>query len=135
YELTDTTGAYTLSFVSGANDSSWALSFANDSATDWGGGVGFWHGCMDASSFTGIQFMMRGSTPAGTAGMSLELPNEVSVSSEFEVPADWAQVQLPFTSFTSMTADTTNGSQIGAMSFSAHMVYVQDSMGEWVPEP
>ncbi len=135
FELEDGTGAYSLGFVTGADDSMWALSAQNDSAEDWGGGIGFWHGCMDASSYTGIQFMAKGSTPVGTAGMALEMPGGVSVSAKFDVPADWELVQLPFTMFSNDDGDTTNGSQIGAMSFSAHMVYMQVSPDEWVPEP
>lgn len=135
FELKDGTGDYSLSFVAGADGSTWALSAQNDSAADWGGGIGFWMGCADASSYTGISFMLKGSTPAGTAGMAIELPGDVSLSSEFPVSADWTLVQLPFTGFTDDAGNTTDGSQIGAMSFSAHMKYVQDETMEWVPEP
>lgn len=135
FELKDSTGDYSLTFVDGADGSSWALSAQNSMAADWGGGIGLWMGCLDASSYTGVQFMVKGSTPAGSGEVSLGFTGDISLSVKFDVPADWTLVQFTFADFTNDASGTTNGSGIIRMSFQAHMIYVQDSTGEWVPEP
>ena len=135
FELKDTTGDYSLGFVAGADGSTWALSAQNSMASDWGGGIGLWMGCLDASSYTGVQFMVKGSSPANSGEVSVGLDGEISVSVQFDLPADWTQMQVPFADFKNDAGDTTNGSGIIRMSFQAHMKYVQDSTGEWVPEP
>lgn len=139
WELSDLTGAYALSLISGAEGSTWAASASNDSAADWGGGFGIWSGCMDASAFTGIQFWVNATTPAATAGLSMGIGGDLQVSAKFNIAAagEWTLVQLPFTSFASDPAgDTTDGSSIGNFVFAAHMNYAQDAAsGEWLPQP
>ncbi len=135
FELEDSTGDYSLTFVTGADGSTWALSAQNSMVEDWGGGIGLWMGCFDASSYTGVEFMIKGSSPPGSGEVSLGLSGDISVSSKFDMPADWTLMQVPFTNFRNDAGGTTNGSGIIRMSFQAHMTYVQDSTGEWVPEP
>lgn len=66
YQFSDGTGMQGLQ-MAGGNASSYALRIANAQASSWGGGLGFWMGCIDASSFDGISFDVRGSVPGGVA--------------------------------------------------------------------
>jgi hypothetical protein len=130
--------SYSLSFVSGADGSTWAISASNDMATDWGGGIGMWTGLMDASSYTGIQFMLRATAPAGSGGMSLATASGAELSQEFTImtPGEWYLVQLPFTGFTNDAGDTTDGNGIQNFSFRGNMVYAQDTATmDWLPQP
>lgn len=47
----------------------------------WGGGMGLWFACMDASAYSGITFWARGNSPAGSVKVNLSL-NEVEVESK-----------------------------------------------------
>jgi hypothetical protein len=131
--LDDESGSYSLEFIDGADGSQYALSAQNPAASEWGGGFGVWHGCMDASSFTGIQFMAKGSTPAGTGDVTISMANDLSATAAFNVPADWTLVQLPFSDF---EGDAVDGSEVGALAFAIHLIWVPSSEdpNEWVPE-
>ncbi len=142
FPLDDKTGDYTLEFVEGADGSGYAVS-AHDSAAGstpdgWGGGFGMWHGCMDASAYEGIQFMIMGSTPTGTAEVAIRLPDNESVVYDFSVPDDWTLLQVPFDSFVGgdgSPSATTDGSEVGALAFAAHLEWVpsEDDSDVWVP--
>jgi hypothetical protein len=47
----------------------------------WGGGMGLWFGCIDASVYTGITFWARGSSPAGPIKLNLSV-NDAEVESK-----------------------------------------------------
>lgn len=151
FELTDETGEYTLEMVAGY-DSEYALSFSNTMATDWGGGVGFWMGATDLSAYTGVSFWVKGSDGAGTMEISFGRPetdetceeNDVTDCSrakfKFDLPADWTFMEFDFNTFTpgvGFDGDSypLPAPNVTALGFNAHMKYVQDSTGEWVPEP
>jgi hypothetical protein len=139
FPLTETTTTtYSLSFVAGAEGSSWALSAQNPATTDWGGGIGMWSGCMDASAHTGLQFMVRGSSPVGTGSDSMDTSGGANVSADFVMPTtegEWTQVQLAFSAFEATTGEVTDGNGIGNFTFAAHMTYAPDSTGTYVPQP
>jgi hypothetical protein len=84
YIYTDTMSADStsmLSFSAGhAEASTQALVGQIHNAT-WGGGMGLWFGCIDASVYTGITFWARGSSPAGAIKLNLSV-NAVEVESK-----------------------------------------------------
>lgn len=137
FAVDDMTGSYTLDFVPGAGGSAYAVNVHNPAASAWGGAIGIWHGCMDASAFTGIQFMAKGSTPATTADISIEMSSTESVTTKFDVPADWALVQLPFAGFANekMPALKLDGGRIGAIAFGTHLIWMPSAADPdtWVP--
>jgi hypothetical protein len=151
FELTDETGEYTLEMVEG-HESEFAISFSNTMATGWGGGVGFWMGETDLTEFTGVSVWVKGSGSKETMGMSFgraetdQMCEDEGIEGckraevEFALPAEWTRIDLDFTQFTPGVGFDGGSyplpaANITAMSFNAHMVYVQDSTGEWVPEP
>ena len=134
YGNSDGTGTATFSMVAG-NGSVWAASAANPAATGWGGGVGFWIQCVNASSFTGISLAVRGSTPTGEGVVSLTLGG-VGYSVAIPITETFVVQQLPFSSFTSDAGlAATSGALLEGITVSAGMVYVDDGTGTYVPEP
>ncbi len=164
YPNSDGTGAFVLGFVGGANNSTWAIHAANTTqASAWGGGVGFWLGCFDASSYSGLSFYARGTTPTSKISVSIAMEDTSPPSAtnpagggtctitptsgckppSFDValPADWTLVKIPWASFTggmgmAGTAVTANGARITGLNFGAVMVW-QDAAGTgtWTPVP
>jgi hypothetical protein len=128
YQYGDGTGTQSLSMVPG-NGSNFAASINNPGASGWGGALGFWMGCIDASSFDGLSFAMRGQVPGGVVtlttltestsppsatdpaagGTCLEGCAAPTVS--FPISAQYSRVLLPWSAFTPGTA---NGAAIPA---------------------
>jgi len=137
YANSDGTGTPAFSMVAG-NASTWAASASNPAATSWGGGVGFWMGCVNASSFTGISLAVRGSTPTGNVNVSLSVDGG-SVSATVPVTETFVVQQIPFTTFTNTETGalvtSTNGDNMEGLGVGASMVYVDDGTGTYVPEP
>jgi len=139
YQFSDGTGAQSLRMVAG-NSSNYAASIANSSATAWGGGMGLWMGCIDASQFDGLAFDVRGTVPGGRASLSLAMqqtsapasddPNAGGTCSagcqapiqQFAVGGDWTRVLLPWKDFTPGSANQlavpATGRDITGLSFS-----------------
>jgi hypothetical protein len=164
YTNGDGSGAYVLGFVGGAQSSNWAIHAANTTqASVWGGGVGFWLGCFDASTYSGLSFYARGTTPTSKINVSLSMEDTSPPSAtnpagggtctmtpssgcktpavDVALPTDWTLVKIPWASFTggmglAGTAVTVNGARINALSFGAVMVWqnVNDA-GTWAPVP
>jgi hypothetical protein len=75
----DTTSTSKLLFAAGHDAASTqALDGQIHNAT-WGGGMGLWFGCMDASVYTGITFWARGTSPAGKVKVNLTIDEAVKV--------------------------------------------------------
>ena len=71
YEYDDGTGTPLLSMPTpGANASKYAIGISNPKASGWGGALGMWLGCIDASAYQGISFWVQGTSPTGKASMS-----------------------------------------------------------------
>lgn len=84
----------------------------------WGGGVGLWFGCVDASAFDGISLWIRGSLPSGTADVQLTVLETISDAEggpcpegacnspyvTIDVTDEWTQHMLPWSMFTAGTA-------------------------------
>jgi hypothetical protein len=151
FELTDETGDYTLEMVAGY-DSEYALGFSNTMATGWGGGVGFWMGATDLSEYEGVAFWVKGSDGTGTMEISFGRPETDETCEEngvtdcsrgkfkFDLHPEWTYMELDFNTFTpgvGFDGDSypLPAPNVTALGFNAHMKYVQDSTGEWVPEP
>lgn len=164
YANGDGSGNYVLGFVGGANSSNWAIQVANTTeASVWGGGVGFWLGCFDASAYSGLSFYARGTTPTSKITVSISMedtspPNATnpagggtctmspssgctSPSAAVDLPADWTLVKIPWASFTggvglAGTAVTVTGTRINGLTFGAVMVWQNvDDAGTWTPVP
>jgi hypothetical protein len=165
YPSGDGTGDYTLKFVSGANASAWAIDASNTTqATAWGGGLGFWMNCFDASSYEGVSFYARGSTPTGNIAVALMMEDTsppsttnpagggtctiASPSTGCKPPltnvalsADWTLVQIPWASFTSGTglagsAVPATGARITGLMVSALYDWQDpNGTGTWAPVP
>lgn len=138
----DPVADYTLNFIAGANDSTYAISGQDPEADEWGGGIAMYTSCLDASAYTGIQFMVKGSTPAGTFDVSITTEGDQSFSSgAVDMSEDWTQIQVAFADMEpgeDNTVSSTTGTGIGAIVFSAHLIWMQDpnaTDGSWIPEP
>lgn len=137
YDNSDGSGSPSLVMVAG-NGSSYAVSGSNTEASTWGGGVGFWLGCMNASSYTGISLAVRGTTPnENMATVSLSVDGLTDgVGTDIMISDTFSVFTLPFTMFTNDAGETTNGDNITGLSVGAQMVWVEDTVNmTWVPEP
>jgi hypothetical protein len=156
--------AYTLAMSGGANGSNWAARAVNMTTTDWGGGLGLWMGCVNATTYTGISFYVRGSSPmmTGSIGLAMEDTSAPSATNPagggtctpagamgcagpsytFPLTADWTQISVPWATFmpgrgASDVAVMANGDEITGMSFGVGMNYVENPVGSgtYLPEP
>ncbi|MEY2933881.1 MAG: hypothetical protein RL033_4630 [Pseudomonadota bacterium] len=139
YQFSDGTGAQALQMV-GGNASNYGLSITNAEATAWGGGLGFWMGCIDASGYDGLAFDVRGSVPGGAASVSLATeqtsapdandPNAGGTCASgcqaplqpFPVSQEWKRVYLPWSQFAPGSANQlavpVTGQGVTGLSFS-----------------
>lgn len=145
YQYSDETGMQTMSMDAG-NASSYAIGISNTQASDWGGGLGFWMSCIDASAYDGLSFYARGSVPGGMASINLSMeqtnrPSEddpatggtceaevcEAPTDQFPVSSTWTRVLLPWASFTPGTAGTMNvpatGNNITGFTLNAQLVW------------
>jgi hypothetical protein len=81
----------------------------------WGGGMGLWFACVDASAYTGVTFWAKGSSPAGEIAFNLTV-NDVEVeskgglcpdagpcerpSAKIEITEEWKQYTFKWADFT-----------------------------------
>ena len=158
YDSNDGTGTPLLAIVGpGYNNSKYAASISNTQATKWGGQLGMWMGCMDASAYAGISFWVKGSVPGGTATLALATAGTSGPDSTgfgggtctsgtcagpsitFPVTSDWSQVLVPWATFTAGTANggdvATTGSDITGMSWNAALAYAAIGDGGYAPTP
>jgi hypothetical protein len=81
----------------------------------WGGGMGLWFGCIDASVYTGVTFWARGVSPAGKVKLNLTVDKGVKVAEggtcpdagpcvrpflELDVTEEWQQFSFAWADFT-----------------------------------
>jgi hypothetical protein len=146
YEYDDGTGTPLLSMpASGANASKYAISISNTQSSSWGGALGMWMGCIDASAYQGISFWVKGTTPTGKASFSFSNPETTvpdttgygggtcsgtckSPYIDFPVTTTWTQVLVPWGTFTPGIANganvTTTGNDISGLTFNVSLNYV-----------
>lgn len=137
FDASDMSGTPTLNMV-GGDTSTWAVRATNTQASDWGGGIGLWLGCMNASSYTGISLAVRGATPNQNAvsvaltvdGLTAGVGTTIYVTDLFQT------FELPFSEFTNDYDETTNGDNINGLAINAQMLWVQDeATEEWSVTP
>jgi hypothetical protein len=151
---------YMLTMAAGANASNWAARAVNMTTTDWGGGIGMWMGCVNASTFTGITFQVRGSGPLATARISLAMEDATppdaanpaaggtcdpapadgcaSPTAEFPITVDWTPVTIPWAMFmpgrgAGGVAVTATGDEITGISFGVNISYVPNPVDGGMP--
>ena len=146
YEYDDGTGTPLLSMpASGANASKYAISISNTQASGWGGALGMWMGCVDASAYQGISFWVKGTTPTGKASFSFTTENTSAPDTtgygggtcsgtckgpwvDFPVTTTWTQVLVPWGTFTPGMANganvTTTGNGITGLTYNVSLNYV-----------
>ena len=164
YGYDDATGSPSFGMVGGNAGSAYGVSISNSTeATAWGGGMGIWMGCIDASAYTGIRLWVRGSTPSGTVSISLAMeettaPDEddpaaggtciatgaegecAGPSASFAVTDSGTQVEIPWTGFTAGTAAAgvsvpATGNNITGIGLSVSLNWIEDPSdpGNWIP--
>jgi hypothetical protein len=148
YEYDDGTGSPALSVAGPGNaDSKYAAKVATSGqASQWGGALGIWMSCVDATSYQGISFWVKGTAPTGTATMTMatEATSEpdstdsaaggtctsgtcAAPSIEFPVTTEWTKVLVNWATFTAGTANgstvNTTGGDITGLSWSVGLKY------------
>jgi hypothetical protein len=149
---------YALSFVAG-HTGNWAVSYAVTNETVWGGGMGFWLNCVNASAYRGISFWVRGQTISGFLAVALpledtSLPDAVNPAGggtcigtdvtcvtpsaiNLPVTLDWQQYMLPWTMFTGgLRAGApliASGDNIVGLVFSSSLNYVANPLDGGLP--
>lgn len=137
FDNSDGSGMASLQMV-GGDTSTWAVRATNTEASVWGGGIGLWLGCMDASSYTGISLAVRGSTPdANSVSVAITADGlAAGVGTTISVTDLFTTFELPFTEFTNEYEETTNGDNINGLAINAQMLWVQDeATEEWSVAP
>jgi len=113
--------------VTGEGDAGYAVQISDTNAMNWGGILLFYFPssgtaptCLNAQSYAGIEFSVKGSSPSGRIGVSLGMRDTMTVADnglcdnatatdcknatlERALPSDaatWAHVQLPWSAFT-----------------------------------
>ena len=113
--------------VSGEGGAGYALQISNDHATHWGGLLmlylpfgGSEATCLDARTYRGLEFSVRGVSPSGRVGITLGMLDTIPTADhglcdkqgagdckdptfEHLLPPDattWAKIQVPWTAFT-----------------------------------
>jgi hypothetical protein len=109
--------------VPGEDGTGYALQISNTNATNWGGLLMLYFStpaCLDARSYTGLEFSVKGSSPSGRFGVTLGMLDTIPTTSnglcdnatssdckdatvESTLPADagtWTRVRVPFDSLT-----------------------------------
>jgi hypothetical protein len=121
------TSIVTTEMVTGANNAGYAVQISSTNAMNWGGLLMFYFlsggtapGCVNASTYRGVEFSIRGSSPSGRFGVSLGMLDTTpvadnglcdnansndckSASIDIPMPADpaaWTQVQVPWSALT-----------------------------------
>jgi hypothetical protein len=139
YEYDDGTGSPAVSIAGPGNASS---KYAGKLATGgqsskWGGALGMWMGCVDASAYKGVSFWVKGNAPklSGTLGLATETTSPPDSKDpagggtcttgtcqgptvDFPVSTGWSQVIAKWADFTDGTANgatvkTTGGNVTG----------------------
>jgi hypothetical protein len=121
------TSVISTDMVAGSGGSAYALRIAATNPTNWGGllmfyfpGSGSQRACLDARSYSGVEFSIKGSSPSGRFGVNLGLLDTIpsadsglcsnvngsdckDANLELAFPADaetWTQVRIPWSAFT-----------------------------------
>ena len=118
------TSVITTEMVAGEGTAGYAVQIADSNAVNWGGILLFYFpsngACLNAQSYGGVEFSIKGASPSGRIGVSLGMLDTIAVkdnglcdnataadcrnaSVESTLAADattWARVQVPWSAFT-----------------------------------
>jgi hypothetical protein len=142
----------TFAMVAGNNSSKYALEIADTASAVYGGGMGIWTSeCLNATNFSGISFWARGSAPTGTAKFTIRMKETtpatgskpgtcpgtdttcVNPTYTFNVKDTWAQIPIPWASFTpgnaAGTKITPDGRNIWQLQFDIGLNWVTPDGG------
>jgi len=118
-------------------------------ATNWGQGLGFWMGCVNASAYKGVTFWVRGTVPSGVFSFSLNTENttlpdsknaaaggtcpgtadtcKAPTKSDIPISVDWTQVSILWADLTGGLSGTTpvvaNGDNITGFTLLMALTY------------
>ena len=146
---------YALSMVTGrtggltdAGLQDWAVDLSLTDEIVWGGGVGIWMSCANASAFKGISFWARGQIPGNDVSISLVTADTTPVSTggtctgscvapqAVNLPLDglvWTEVTVPWASFVggvaSGAAYTPTGDNLAGLTFTVALGYAAVDAG------
>jgi hypothetical protein len=158
YDSNDGTGSPVLAIVApGYNASKYTAKISNTQASAWGGQLGMWMGCVDASAYQGISFWVQGTVPGNSATMTLATEATAApdttgygggtcttgtcapASITFPVSSTWSQVLVAWATFTPGTANggnvTTTGNGITGLSWNAGLSWAAIGDGGYAPTP
>jgi hypothetical protein len=162
YTYDDMTGTPFLGMVGGANSSTYAASISNPMSSKWGAALGVWMACVNASSYQGVSFNVRGTIPTGkiTVGLTMEQSSAPAMDdpagggtctagdmckapqAEVPVTADWVLTKIPWSMFAAGAGSaaavvTANGDNVAGFTFSVGLVYMESPAGSmmYVPTP
>jgi len=122
FAFDDMTGTSVRLGIVAGRTGGWAASHQMLQASAWGGGMGLWFDCVDASAFSGISFWVRGVTGAGTFSLTASFlpttpPNATDARGggtcagdpalclnpaldAIPLTLDWTLIEIPWASFT-----------------------------------
>jgi hypothetical protein len=142
-------------------DSTYALSISDTLADAYGGGMGLWISeCLDATAFSGLSFWVRGTSPTGTAKLTLLMQETTSSMPatgtsigtctgtdttcvhpiyNFPVTDTWTEVRVAWAAVTPGNANGTrvvaDGHNIWQIQFDVGLVWAPNEAGAYVPTP
>jgi hypothetical protein len=129
------TGVITTEMVTGEGDAGYALQVSDTNAMNWGGLLMFYFPfggaaseCLDGRDYGGVEFSVKGESPSGRFGINLGMLDTIPTSDnglcdnptasdckdanvEFSLPAnpaEWMQVQVPWSAFTPGVGSSTS---------------------------
>jgi hypothetical protein len=147
YNSNDGTGSPLMSIAGpGYSSSKYAASISNTQASGWGGQLGMWMGCIDASAYQGISFWVQGTAPTGKGTLAIaseatSAPDTTDAngggtctsgtckpaSVDFPVSSSWSQVLVQWGTLTPGTANGANvtptGDKITGLSWNVSPTY------------
>lgn len=140
------------------HDSEFALGISDTLAEVQGGGMGIWMTqCLDASTYNGISFWVRGNAPTGSAALRVLMEETtpesgttdvgtcpgatedecVAPALSFQVEETWMQIRAPWSDFTPGTAAGTlvvaDGRNIWRLQFDVGLAWAPDADGVYGP--
>ena len=118
------TSVITMEMVTGEGNAGYAVQISDSNAVNWGGILLFYFpsngACLNAQSYGGVEFSIKGSTPSGRIGVGLGMLDTIAIKDnglcdnatatdcknanlETSLASDlatWAHVQVPWSAFT-----------------------------------
>jgi len=146
FESDDGTGSPMVSIAGPGNaGSKYAAGMSNPQASKWGAQMGLWMSCVDASTYQGLSFWVKGTVPTASAAVTMtseatSAPDATgdgggtctsgtcaAASATFPVSPTWTQVIVTWGAFTAGTANGANvpttGNGVTGVSWNLGLTY------------